>query len=66
MLVNLNANSYLIIAAGSSDMAAEGHLSTKTLVFNTLTSKWEFTDDIPTCVNSFQTGVCIQEDFYPV
>lgn len=68
MLVNPNANSYLVIAAGSSGMA-EGHLSRKTEVFNSLTSKWEVTGDIPGCefgLNEYQTGVCVDGVLYCV
>ena len=68
MLVNPNANSYLVIAAGSSGMA-EGHLPRKTEVFNSLTSKWEVTGDIPGCefgLNEYQTGVCVDGVLYCV
>ena len=62
MLVDPKAKCYKVITAGSSDMAAEGHLSKKIEVFSSLTSKWEVTDGIPTCefgLNEYQTGVCV-------
>jgi len=68
MLVNPESNSYLVIAAGSSGMG-EGHLSRKTEVFNSLTSKWEVTGDIPGCefgLNEYQTGVCVDGVLYCV
>ena len=68
ILVNPNTDSYLVIAAGSSGMA-EGHLSTKTEVFSSLTSEWKVTGDIPGCefgLNEYQTGVCVDGVLYCV
>ena len=67
-----NNNSYKVIVAGSSGMVmtTEGHnanLSRKTEVFDSLTSQWQVTGDMPGLefgLNEYQTGVCTNGILY--
>ena len=71
LLTDPKKNSYKVIVAGSSGMmTTEGHdvnLSRKTEVFDSLTSQWEVTGDMPGLefgLNEYQTGVCINGILY--
>ena len=67
MLVNAATKSYKVIVAGSAGMTDGLVLSRKTEVFDSLTSQWEVTDDLPGSefsLNEYQTGVCINGILY--
>ena len=67
MLVNPATKSYKVIVAGSAGMTEGLILSRKTEVFDSLTSQWEVTDDLPGpefSLNEYQTGVCINGILY--
>ena len=71
LLADPKKNSYKVIVVGSSGvMTTEGHdvnLSRKTEVFDSLTSQWEVTGDMPGLefgLNEYQTGVCINGILY--
>ncbi|KAG0602500.1 hypothetical protein M758_10G018400 [Ceratodon purpureus] len=61
MLVDPSGNSYKVIVAGSA-RAGHEHLSKITEVFDSRTSKWTVTQELPGPVfalNEHQTGVCV-------
>ena len=67
ILVNPHTDSYKVIVAGSSGMSGGHILSRKTEVFDSLTSTWEVTGDLPGLefsLNEYQTGVCINGILY--
>ena len=67
ILAHPNTVSYKVIVAGSSGMSGGHLLSRKTEVFDSITSKWEVTGDLPGLefsLNEYQTGVCINEILY--
>jgi F-box interacting protein len=67
MLFNPATKSYKVIVAGSAGMTEGLILSRKTEVFDSLTSEWEVTDDLPGpefSLNEYQTGVCINGILY--
>ena len=67
MLAYPATKSYKVIVAGSAGMTEGLILSRKTEVFDSLTSKWEVTDDLPGSefsLNEYQTGVCINGILY--
>ena len=68
ILVDLTTNSYKVIVAGSSGMT-QGHLSKETEVFDSRTSTWTRTGDLPGPefgLNEYQTGVCVNGKLYCV
>ena len=68
ILVDPTTNSYKVIVAGSSGMT-QGHLSKETEVFDSDTSAWTKTGDLPGPefgLNEYQTGVCVNGKLYCV
>ena len=62
-----NATSYKIIVVGSSEMLGGQILSRKTEVYDSRTSQWEVTGDMPGVdfsLNEYQTGVFINRILY--
>ena len=70
MHVLANGTSYRVIVAGSAGERNEGcqvDLSRKTEVFDSLTSQWEVTGDLPGLefgLNEYQSGVCSNDTLY--
>ena len=68
ILVDPNSNHYKVIVAGSSGMT-QGHLSNRTEVFDSQTSRWSNTGDLPGPqfgLDEYQTGVCVDGKLYCV
>ena len=70
VLLDTRGTSYKVIVAGSAGLRNEGcqgDLSRKTEVFDSLTSQWEVTGDLPGVefgLNEYQTGVCSNGTLY--
>lgn len=67
MLADPATHSYKVIVAGSSDSTKDPALSKKVEVFDSKTSKWEETEELPGPafgLNEYQTGVCVNGILY--